>query len=54
MDLFRVIKRNYRLYVAKYALTPAFMLGIKKTAEFGFSHEFNRSFNPIFSAKAQK
>jgi hypothetical protein len=46
--------RNYRLYVAKYALTPAFMLGIKKTAELGFSHEFNRIFNRIFRAKAQK
>jgi hypothetical protein len=26
------------------------MLGIKKTAEFGFSHEFNCTFNQIFRA----
>jgi hypothetical protein len=45
---------NYRFYVAKYPLTPAFMLGIKKTAAFGFSHEFVRISTRIFRAKAQK
>jgi hypothetical protein len=46
--------RNYRFYVAKYPLTPAFMLGIKKTAELGFSHEFICILFQIFRAKAQK
>ena len=40
--------RNYRFYVAKYALTPAFRLGIKITAEFGFSREFIIKFYFIF------
>jgi hypothetical protein len=44
---------NYRFCVAKHPLTPAFMLGILKTAAFGFSHEFVRILFRIVRAKAQ-
>jgi hypothetical protein len=40
--------------IAKYPLTPAFRLGIKKAIEFGFSHEFIRISNQIVMAKAKK
>ena len=46
--------RNYRFYVAKYALTPAFRLGITKTAELGFSQKSLRIFKRKIRAKAQK
>ena len=46
--------RNYRFYVAKYALTPAFRLGITKTAELGFNQKSLCIFKRKIRAKAQK
>jgi hypothetical protein len=47
--------RNHRLIIATFychLLTPAFMLGTKKTAEFGFSHGLSNIKGRRFMAKA--
>ena len=54
INTLRILFRNYRFYVAKYALTPAFRLGITKTAELGFSQKSLRIFKRKIRAKAQK